>query len=144
VTKKRALCTSSVAYQGGRKPQFQINYDLVVRAAPKLLCSASPAGHTCRAQASNAQCSALVCGLLRVPLDLPSAQSTLFLVCTLTTSLGGGTAALDPLSVRQVGARAGAGGGRGGAVGHLWRARRVRLLLLHEGEPCLGYNMGMG
>lgn len=29
--KKVALCTSSVAYQGGRKPQFQINYDLVVR-----------------------------------------------------------------------------------------------------------------
>ena len=29
--KKIALCTSSVAYQGGRKPQFQINYDLVVR-----------------------------------------------------------------------------------------------------------------
>ncbi len=53
------------------------------------------------------------------------------------------TAALDPLSVRQVGARAGAGGGRGGAVSHLWRAGRVRLLLLHEGEPCLGYNMGM-
>ncbi len=49
VTKKTALCTSSVAYQGGRKPQFQINYDLVVRAAPKLLCSALPAVHTCRA-----------------------------------------------------------------------------------------------
>jgi len=39
VTKKRALCTSSVAYQGGRKPQFQINYDLVVRALPPT-CSA--------------------------------------------------------------------------------------------------------
>ncbi len=65
-------------------------------AAPNLLCSASPAGHTCRAQASNAQCSALVCGLLRVPLDLPSAQSTLFLVCTLTTSLGGGDCSSRP------------------------------------------------
>ena len=32
VEKKVALCTSSVAYQGGRKQQFQINYDLVVRA----------------------------------------------------------------------------------------------------------------
>lgn len=32
VEKKTALCTSSVAYQGGRKPQFQINYDLVVRS----------------------------------------------------------------------------------------------------------------
>ena len=33
--KKIALCTSSVAYQGGRKPQFQINYDLVVRLQPE-------------------------------------------------------------------------------------------------------------
>ncbi|KAK9844058.1 hypothetical protein WJX81_003133 [Elliptochloris bilobata] len=32
VERKTALCVSSVAYQGGRKPHFQINYDLVVVA----------------------------------------------------------------------------------------------------------------
>ncbi len=49
VTKKTALCTSSVAYQGGRKPQFQIKYDLVVRALPYTTFGyASPPVHTYR------------------------------------------------------------------------------------------------